>query len=71
MWPGDVVSVQLPNWYETVAVDLGVLALGAVLNPLLPNYRAHELHHILGTAAYEAAVHPGRVPRLRPRGARS
>ena len=40
---GDVVSVQLPNWYETVAVDLGVLALGAVLNPLLPNYRAREL----------------------------
>src|SRR5262245_27635096 len=28
---GDVVSVQLPNWYETVAIDLGVLALGAVL----------------------------------------
>jgi acyl-CoA synthetase (AMP-forming)/AMP-acid ligase II len=48
--PGDVVSVQLPNWYETVAVDLGVLALGAVLNPLLPNYRAHELLHILRTA---------------------
>jgi cyclohexanecarboxylate-CoA ligase len=48
--PGDVVSVQLPNWYETVAVDLGVLALGAVLNPLLPNYRSRELHHILGTA---------------------
>ena len=50
VWPGDVVSVQLPNWYETVAVDLGVLARGAVLNPLLPNYRVHELHHILGTA---------------------
>ncbi len=26
VWPGQVVSVQLPNWYETVAVDLGVLA---------------------------------------------
>lgn len=50
VWPGDVVSVQLPNWYETVAVDLGVLARGAVLNPLLPNYRARELHHILGSA---------------------
>jgi acyl-CoA synthetase (AMP-forming)/AMP-acid ligase II len=48
--PGDVVSVQLPNWYETVAIDLGVLALGAVLNPLLPNYRSRELQHILGTA---------------------
>jgi len=50
VWPGDVVSVQLPNWYETVAVDLGVLARGAVLNPLLPNYRGRELHHVLGTA---------------------
>jgi cyclohexanecarboxylate-CoA ligase len=50
VWPGQVVSVQLPNWYETVAVDLGVLVRGAVLNPLLPNYRARELHHILGTA---------------------
>jgi acyl-CoA synthetase (AMP-forming)/AMP-acid ligase II len=50
VWPGDVVSVQLPNWYETVAIDLGVLARGAVLNPLLPNYREHELQHILATA---------------------
>lgn len=50
VWPGDVVSVQLPNWYETVAVDLGVLARGAVLNPLLPNYRGRELDHILATA---------------------
>ena len=71
VWPGDVVSVQLPNWYETVAVDLGVLALGAVLNPLLPNYRARELHHILGTARIEVAVHARRVPRLRPRRARA
>jgi acyl-CoA synthetase (AMP-forming)/AMP-acid ligase II len=47
---GDVVSVQLPNWYETVAIDLGVLMLGAVLNPLLPNYRSRELRHIIGTA---------------------
>ena len=56
--PGDVVSVQLPNWYETVAVDLGVLALGAVLNPLLPNYRSHELHHILGTARSKLLLTP-------------
>ena len=48
--PGDVVSVQLPNWYETVAIDLGVLARGAVLNPLLPNYRHHEMRHVLRTA---------------------
>ena len=35
---GDVVSVQLPNRLETTVVALGVLASGAVINPLLPNY---------------------------------
>jgi len=58
VWPGEVVSVQLPNWYETVAIDLGVLAHGAVLNPLLPNYRAHELQHILGTARTKVLFTP-------------
>ena len=58
VWPGDVVSVQLPNWYETVAIDLGVLARGAVLNPLLPNYRERELEHILGTAKSKVLFTP-------------
>lgn len=48
--PGDVVSVQLSNRYDTVAVDMGVLVSGAVLNPLLPNYRERELRHILSTS---------------------
>ena len=59
MGPGDVVSVQLPNWYETVAVDLGVLARGAVLNPLLPNYRFRELEHVLRTARSVMLFTPG------------
>ena len=37
--PGDVVSVQLPNWYETVVVAVAVQGAGAVINPLLPSYR--------------------------------
>jgi acyl-CoA synthetase (AMP-forming)/AMP-acid ligase II len=45
--PGDVISVQLPNWYETVVIDIGVMKAGAVLNPLLPIYRANELRHVL------------------------
>jgi acyl-CoA synthetase (AMP-forming)/AMP-acid ligase II len=56
--PGETVSVQLPNRYETVAVDLGVLIAGAVLNPLLPNYRAHELRHILAVAHTKALFSP-------------
>ena len=56
--PGDTVSVQLPNAYETAVVDLGVLAIGAVLNPLLPNYRFHELRHVLAVARTKAYVTP-------------
>lgn len=53
---GDVVSVQLPNRYEAVVADLAALAAGAVLNPLLPNYRAHELRHILLLTGSKAIV---------------
>src|SRR4051812_21270789 len=43
----DIVSVQLPNWYETVVVGVGVLMAGAVVNPLLPNYREREITHVV------------------------
>lgn len=44
---GDVVSVQLPNFYETIAIDIGVLRVGAVLNPLVPTYGVKETAHML------------------------
>jgi acyl-CoA synthetase (AMP-forming)/AMP-acid ligase II len=47
---GDVVSVQLPNTYETVVVAVAVQSVGAVINPLLPNYRSRELTHVFTTA---------------------
>ncbi|HEY4332031.1 MAG TPA: AMP-binding protein, partial [Ilumatobacteraceae bacterium] len=47
---GDVVSVQLPNRYETTVIAVATLSLGAVVNPLLPNYRARELAHVVSTA---------------------
>ena len=56
---GDVVSVQLPNRLETVVVALGVLASGAVINPLLPNYRSRELAHVFETARPLAIFAPG------------
>ena len=55
---GDVVSVQLPNRLDTAAVALGVLASGAVINPLLPNYRARELAHVFTTARPRAVFTP-------------
>ncbi|MDT2003859.1 AMP-binding protein [Rhodococcus opacus] len=56
--PGDVVTVQMPNWYETVVVDVAVHLLGAVLNPVLPIYRAHELSNIVRTAGSRVIVSP-------------
>jgi cyclohexanecarboxylate-CoA ligase len=44
--PGDVVAVQMPNWYETVTIALGIFKLGAVINPMLPVYRGKELRHM-------------------------
>ena len=55
---GDVVTVQLPNWYETVAIDLGVLRAGAVLNPVLPIYRYRELRHVLDAGAVRVLFTP-------------
>lgn len=55
---GDVVTVQMPNWYETVVLDLAVHLLGAVLNPVLPIYRAHELSNIVRTAGSRLIVSP-------------
>ena len=47
---GDVVTVQLPNWIETVASALAVWKLGAVLNPVTPIYRGNELQTIFKLA---------------------
>ncbi len=55
---GAVVSVQLPNQLDTAVVALGVLAAGAVINPLLPNYRARELAHVFATARPRAVFTP-------------
>ena len=55
---GDVVSIQLPNRYETAVVALAALRLGLVINTLLPNYRARELRHIFTKSAPGLVVTP-------------
>ncbi len=55
---GAVVSVQLPNRYEAAVAAVAVISLGAVVNPLLPNYRAHELEHVWRTARPAAVITP-------------
>lgn len=45
--PGQVVSVQLPNWAEFTIAFVALLRLGAVINPVLPNLKAKELAYVL------------------------
>lgn len=56
---GSVVSVQLPNRYETVVAAVATLSLGAVVNPLLPNYRLRELTHVFRTVRPAVVFTPG------------
>jgi cyclohexanecarboxylate-CoA ligase len=47
---GDVISFQLPNRWEFIALYVACTRLGAVCNPLLPVYRARELRYMLAHA---------------------
>jgi cyclohexanecarboxylate-CoA ligase len=56
--PGDVVSVQLPNWWEFSVIALAAFRVGAVVNPLMPIFREHELSYMLGFAETKLLVVP-------------
>ena len=56
--PGAVVSVQLPNRYEAAVAAVAVQSLGAVINPLLPNYRVRELSEVFSTAGPAVIITP-------------
>jgi len=47
---GDVVTVQLPNWWEFVVTAFACSKIGAVMNPVMPILRAR------------AALHPELLP---------
>jgi cyclohexanecarboxylate-CoA ligase len=55
---GDVVAVQLPNWWESVALAHAVWGMGAVLCPVPVNFRAAELVRILTACPVAAFVVP-------------
>ena len=57
--PGDVISVQLPNWAEFAVIYLAAARVGAVINTLLPIYRAKELGYILKFARTKLVFVPG------------
>ena len=56
---GDVVSWQLPNWWQFTALHLAAMRIGAVSNPLMPIFRERELRFMLGLAEAKVLVMPG------------
>ncbi len=46
--PGDVVSFQLPNWWQVSALYLACTRIGAAINPLMPIFRHREMEFMLG-----------------------
>ncbi len=55
---GDVVAVQLPNWWQFTALHLACLRIGAVTNPLMPIFRERELTFMLELARTKVLVVP-------------
>lgn len=55
---GDVVLIQLPNWWETVVAVWGTWLAGGVVLPVVPIYRAHELTFIIGEVDPAVLVAP-------------
>lgn len=45
---GDVVSIQLPNWWQFVAIALAAFRVGAAVNPIIPIHRSREVSFIAG-----------------------
>jgi cyclohexanecarboxylate-CoA ligase len=55
---GDVVAVQLPNWWHYAALYTACVRIGAVINPLMPIFRQRELEFMLGHAGSRVIVVP-------------
>src|SRR5438552_2285799 len=58
---GDVVSWQLPNWFEGAALAAAIDRLGAVSNPIISIYRAEEVSFVCRQARTRVLVVPGIV----------
>jgi cyclohexanecarboxylate-CoA ligase len=54
----DVVSMQLPNWWQFTLTYLACSRIGAVLNPLMHIFRERELSFMLRHGASKAVIVP-------------
>jgi acyl-CoA synthetase (AMP-forming)/AMP-acid ligase II len=56
--PGDLVSVQLPNWQEMCFLQIALSRIGAVIQPLHLVFREREIHNLLEFCETDHAVVP-------------
>jgi acyl-CoA synthetase (AMP-forming)/AMP-acid ligase II len=56
--PGDLVSVQLPNWPEMCFLQIALSRIGAVIQPLHMVFREREMRSLLGFCDTDHAVVP-------------
>ncbi|AQQ68138.1 hypothetical protein Mag101_11205 [Microbulbifer agarilyticus] len=61
---GDVISFQLPNWRESVVLDIAASAMGLIVNPVIPIYRDRELRFILKDAGTKLIFIPEKIRSL-------
>lgn len=57
--PGQVVSWQLPTWFESLVLTGALDLLQTVQNPLLPQLRAREVSFIVDQIRADWYIHPG------------
>ena len=57
--PGEVVSFQLPNWWQVAALHLACVRIGAVANPIITILRRREVAFILERVRARVCVVPG------------
>ncbi|MFC4857853.1 AMP-binding protein [Actinophytocola glycyrrhizae] len=53
---GDVVAFQLPDWWETAALLLACVRVGAVAQPIVPQLRAREIERALARTGARVCV---------------
>ena len=56
--PGEIVSCQLPNWWQFTALHLACARIGAVTNAILPILRHREVRFILQRTGSRLCVVP-------------
>lgn len=57
--PGDVVSWELPSWWEAAVLAIAIDWVGAVSNPIIPIYREREVGFVVRQAGTRFLVVPG------------